>query len=223
MPGLSYLAQCGPPVPTSWICTLPPVTHVPHYGLVSVTSTPTSQKSISKIKMRSFRDSPHRVCVAFLHIYKQHICCQKRSKNRPNLYSAVLHVQHFISLSVFLQYEWCLIQIMCEWVKMSSVKCIFIYKFATFYRSVCGARLQIWLQLLTNQIAAPDYRSDCNFLQIWLRHPSVSPLRHANSPHNHCCYHHNSNNWNMNIVDSLLTLRLKEAFEAKAGDSRLNI
>ena len=39
MPGLSYLAQCGPPVPTSWICTLPPVTHVLHCGLVSVTLT----------------------------------------------------------------------------------------------------------------------------------------------------------------------------------------
>ena len=137
MPGLSYLAQSGPPVPTSWIYTLPPVTYVPHCGLISLNSTPISRKYIAKIKivLRSFRDSPHQACITFVHMLA------KMAKSGPNF------IWLFCMLTTLLVHpsscDRCLIQNMYKWVKMSSVKCIFISKFATSYRSDCRTRLQI--------------------------------------------------------------------------------
>ena len=65
----------GPPVPTNWICTLPPVTHVPHCGLISLNSTPISRKYIAKIKivLRSFRVSPHQACITFVHMLAKNV------------------------------------------------------------------------------------------------------------------------------------------------------
>ena len=106
------------------------------------------------IKMRSFRDSPHRVCVAFLHIYNQLICCQKCLKTGP------IFIRPFCMFNTLLVYQ--------SSYSMSD---------ASYKSCVSGSKCRPWsaylfisLQLSTDLIAAPDYRSDCNFLQIRLRH-----------------------------------------------------